>query len=109
MAQDAAVLKNQIEELQILVETQRRKLEQAEKEKKFYFDSLDHLVFLCSHKVRQPVSQILGLSTILHSAQTPDEILSLIKLVTKSAASLDNSTREFTVLIHNLKVIYSPE
>lgn len=79
-------------------------LDRAEKHQKEYIHGLEKLMFMTSHKVRQPVTNILGLSLLIdHSTNSPEEIKEYLEYIKQSAINLDTFTIELTVFIHNLK------
>jgi signal transduction histidine kinase len=75
----------------------------AEKHLKEYIRGLEEMMFITSHKVRQPVANILGLSSILHQViDTPDELTKLVGYLQASAITLDAFTKELTEFITKL-------
>ncbi|WP_291102745.1 MULTISPECIES: PAS domain-containing protein [unclassified Flavobacterium] len=79
--------------------TERKLLEE---EKKEYVKSLEEMLFMISHKVRQPVANIIGLADQLTdlSSSSTDEVIGYIK---KSAVSLDVFTRELSIFMSEVK------
>lgn len=79
----------------------RKKIEE---EQQAYVKSLEEMIFMTSHEVRHPISQILGISTILEDAVILNgeekELLSYLK---QSALQLDTFTRELTSFMHELR------
>lgn len=76
----------------------------AENERKKYTEGLEEMIFMTSHKVRQPVTNILGLSSLLDNASISLEQLREITGYMKvSAERLDDFTKELTNFIQNLK------
>jgi hypothetical protein len=60
-------------------------------------------MFLTSHKVRQPVANILGLSEMLNqSISSPEDFKQSLDCIKQSAVSLDVFTRELTTFICEL-------
>lgn len=81
--------------------TQRKQLED---EKIEYIKSLEEMLFMTSHKVRQPVANILGLADQFdHFINSPDEIIKMIGFTKESALSLDAFTKELTTFIYEVK------
>jgi len=77
---------------------------QLEDEKKEYIKSLEEMLFMTSHKVRQSVANILGLADQLEDfINSPDEIIKMICFTKESALSLDDFTKELTTFIHEVK------
>jgi signal transduction histidine kinase len=62
------------------------------------------MMFMTSHKVRQPIANILGLSYLLdnQSINSPDELKESLDYIKESALSLDTFTKELTQFIFNL-------
>ena len=82
--------------------TDRKK---AEREKKEYIEGLEEMIFITSHKVRQPVSHILGVSDIIESSiHSPGELNTMVNYIKQSALSLDTFTKELTIFINDMKV-----
>ena len=87
------------EELKIL----NKSLNKIKKQQKKYIEGLEELMFLTSHAVRLPVTNILGLATQLEECELPDNCNVLIEAMKTSAHSLDVFTRELTNKINLLK------
>lgn len=82
--------------------TERKRAELAKKE---YIKGLEEMVFMTSHKVRQPVAHILGISILLNDAVNSQEDLNkIVGYIKESALSLDAFTKELTTFIKNLEV-----
>lgn len=65
---------------------------------------LEEMLHMTSHKVRQPVTQILGISNLLDKPVNSESDLKVIAGGMKTAAiSLDHFTRELTQFIQNMK------
>jgi PAS domain S-box-containing protein len=76
----------------------------AEEERKQHMKSLEEMLFMISHKVRQPVANILGLSDmLLKYAHSPEEQLNMLRLLNESAQSLDSFTTELTEFIYKIE------
>ena len=76
----------------------------AEKETRKYIDGLEKMLFMTSHKVRQPVANILGVSDLLDTTEhSQDELQKIVGYIKQSVISLDVFTKELTLFIHNLK------
>jgi len=81
-----------------------RKLKKTEENLKEYIQGLKELMFVTSHKVRQPIANILGLSNLLErSKNSPDELRKLTGYLKQSALTLDIFTKELTTLMSGLK------
>jgi hypothetical protein len=57
---------------------------------------------MTSHKVRQPLANILGLSSLLDDKSSPFEIKRIIAYIKKSVVTLEAYTRELTGYINGL-------
>ena len=80
------------------------KRKQAEGKTFKYLKGLEKMLFMTSHKVRQPVANILGVSNLLDNNLTsPDELGKIVGYMKQSAMSLDTFTKELTTFIQDLK------
>jgi signal transduction histidine kinase len=78
-------------------------LKKAQQYQKEYINGLEHLMFITSHKVRQPIANILGLSLLLEQEiNSPNELKEYTNLILQSALVLDSFTQELTEYISNL-------
>lgn len=65
-----------------------------------YIIWLEEMIFMISHKVRQPVAHILGISSLFKSTtNSPKDSKKLIGFMRKSALALDKMTRELSKFI----------
>lgn len=81
--------------------THRKK---AEKEKREYIKGLEEMIFMTSHKLRQPVTHILGIANILnHCSNSEEELIKIAGYIKKSALDLDTFSKELTEFIHALE------
>lgn len=79
----------------------RKKIEE---EQQAYVKSLEEMIFMTSHEVRHPISQILGISAILEDTVIiNEEERELISYLKQSALKLDTFTRELTSFMHELR------
>jgi signal transduction histidine kinase len=64
--------------------------------------ALEEMMFMISHKVRQPVANILGIACLLeeNEIRTPAEFKELVQSVIGSAIALNQFTIELSTLIH---------
>ena len=70
---------------------------------KKYILGLEEMIAMTSHKVRQPIANILGLADVLHqSSNSPLELKQIIIYIKQSALKLDVFTKELTVYMVNL-------
>jgi PAS domain S-box-containing protein len=75
----------------------------AELKNKEYTRGLEQMLFITSHKVRQPIAHILGLANILEHYSGPDEeFLKIIAYLKESSLTLDQYTRELNNYIQHL-------
>ena len=82
--------------------TERKK---AENERLEYIKALEEMVFMTSHRIRQPITQILGVSYLLDQPDTTqEEIKKITGYMKQSVSSLDTFTHELTSFIYNLQV-----
>lgn len=76
----------------------------AEEDKNMRIMELDSMLFMTSHKVRQPVANILGIAEqIEKNIYSRDELLKVTGYLKQSAILLDNFTRELTAYIQHQK------
>lgn len=79
----------------------RKRIEEEQKE---YVKNLEKMLFMVSHEVRQPVSQILGIVHILQDYSTVnEECAELITNLKISAADLDIFTKKLSSFMHELR------
>lgn len=71
---------------------------------KEYIIGLEEMIAMTSHKVRQPIANILGLAEVIHeSLNSPLELNQIITYIKQSALKLDVFTKELTVYMVNLQ------
>lgn len=76
----------------------------AEEEKKAHILSLEEMLFMTSHKVRQPIANILGLANQLEeTSNSTHDTLKIINYIKESALALDIFTKELTTFIYEVK------
>lgn len=76
----------------------------AEKEKREYITGLERIIHMTSHKVRQPVTQIMGVSNMLeHVVHSKSELQRISSYLKESISTLDDFTRELTHFIHDME------
>lgn len=81
--------------------TERKKAEQQRKE---YTRALEEMIHMTSHKVRQPVAHILGISSCLDDSHlSSEDVTRVAKYMKESAETLDNFTRELNTYIRQLQ------
>jgi signal transduction histidine kinase len=70
---------------------------------KVYINGLEKIMFMTSHKVRHPITNILGLADLLdHEATSPFELKEYLQHIKQSALKLDTVTKELTNFISTL-------
>jgi signal transduction histidine kinase len=85
-----------------------RKLKKTEGYLKQHILDLEEMMFITSHKVRQPVANIMGLSNILDECiNSPVQLTELVRYLNESAQSLDVFTQELTLFIRKLERIWT--
>jgi signal transduction histidine kinase len=78
-------------------------LKKAALYQKQYIKALEKIMHIVSHQIRQPVSQLMGLSSLLQLPKnSKDEVKTMVDFVKKSAISLDFFTRQLTNTIKQL-------
>ena len=83
----------------------KRLFEKRLNEKDRYYKSMEDMLFMTSHNLRQPVSQILGLTNLLDTHKnSPEELIKITDYLKQSATSLNDFTGELTTFIHNNKL-----
>ena len=61
------------------------------------------MLFMISHKVRQPIANILGFSNLMDSKKNFQEDLDkIVEYMKQSALSLDTFTKELTTFIYEV-------
>ncbi|MGL5112299.1 MAG: hypothetical protein ACRC6O_06645 [Flavobacterium sp.] len=71
--------------------------------KKEMHKGLEEIMFMISHKIRLPLTNILGLSNLLTiNSNSIEENTELIELIKKSATDLDMFTKELALFINKL-------
>ncbi len=86
------------------ISLQFNKMKQLRDEKKeTLIKSMQEMLFMTSHKVRQPITQILGVSILLNSMTiSQEEVAKIVECMKDSVVNLDSFTRELTEYMHNL-------
>jgi len=79
-------------------------IKKAEEFLKVYVKGLEEMIFMTHHKVRQPISNILGLSNVLeHYLKSPATLKKMTGYMKISALDLDTFTKELTVFLVDLE------
>jgi len=99
----------QSEKRATLLSIANTKLKKADEEhQKEYVCWLEEMMFMTSHRVRQPIARIIGVSTLLeNSGNSPEDLIRMTGYMKQSAQALDSLTRELATFIHDkeMKVI----
>ena len=81
------------------------KRKNAEQEKIKYLNNLEEMLFIISHKIRQPVTNVLGIANLLRSSNlTQEELIKVTDFTKDSFSSLDVFTKELTEFVQKLKL-----
>lgn len=72
----------------------------AQSKQKAYIAGLSKVMDIISHKLRQPVVQIMGLTSLFSEDNATTDTIEMNALIKESAGYLDSYTRELTELIH---------
>lgn len=80
----------------------RKKIEEEQKE---YVKNLEKMLFMVSHEVRHPISQILGIVQLINEADILDvERSEMISNLKDSATNLDLFTKKLTSFMHEMRL-----
>lgn len=72
----------------------------ADEERIEHIKSLEEMLFMTSHQVRQPIVNLLGLANQLEDpTNSNDEIIKIISYIKQSVVTLDSYTKELTSYI----------
>ncbi|MBI1184100.1 PAS domain-containing protein [bacterium] len=78
---------------------------QNEAEKRAYIKLLEDLIFITSHKIRQPVCNLIGLVNLIYNFQnSKKEFKKLTNYLQEALQSLDRVTQDLTDFIHEQKI-----
>ena len=84
----------------------KKELEKLDKIQKIYEKGLRQMMFIISHKIRQPITKIMGLSLLIENeAENPEELHQIIGYIKASSILLDEFTKELTVFVHQQEQI----
>lgn len=80
-------------------------LEKSQGQQKEHIRGLEKMLFMISHKIRQPVAHILGLLNLLDNENSlPQETKQMLGFIKLSARSLDALTSELSTFIQEKKI-----
>jgi len=75
----------------------------AEEERIGHIKSLEEMLFMTSHQVRQPIVNLMGLANQLEDfTNSKDEVLKIVAYIKESVATLDSFTKELTTFIYKV-------
>ncbi len=81
--------------------TDKQKAEQVKSE---YIRGLEEMVYMTSHQLRQPITNMAGLLSLLKDAKTlPEDFSKILAFMEESIADLDHFTENLTVFINELQ------
>lgn len=90
MANDLFIAQNDLVNAQITIQA--------------HVNGLEEIMFMTSHKVRQPIANILGIASILDQfLKAPETIKKMVGYIKESTLSLDGFTKELSILVNKLK------
>jgi len=78
---------------------------QAEIEKKEHIKSLEKMMFITSHRVRQPLTNIIGLTELLNNIKlSQSDLTHIANNMKESIEDLDSFTKELSQFIYEQKI-----
>ncbi len=81
-----------------------KELQKVEGFLKDHIQGLEKMMVMTSHKVRQPIAQILGLSNLLDQfLKSPKKLKVIVEYIKESALTLDAYTKELTKFMSNME------
>jgi signal transduction histidine kinase len=88
----------------VVVLKTNEKLKKAQETQKEYIEGLESILFMTSHRIRQPIANILGLSYLLNdSKNSKEEIKVFIEFIKQSSLILDVYTQGLSSYTFDLK------
>jgi signal transduction histidine kinase len=79
----------------------QKEIAKAAKIQKIYERGLREMMFIISHKIRQPIAKIMGLSLLLEDGlENSEEVHQIVTYMKESSKLLDVFTRELTTFVH---------
>ncbi|MDP2385751.1 MAG: PAS domain-containing protein [Bacteroidota bacterium] len=82
--------------LRTLINEKKQKEEEIERNLKI----LQEILFMLSHKIRQPIATIIGLSNLLRNCTDSEKASKIVSYIKDSSVVLDDFTRELTLYIN---------
>jgi signal transduction histidine kinase len=81
-----------------------QEVDRVKKYREEYINGLEEMMFMMSHKVRQPIANIIGLSYLLEEfVNSPEDQRKIVDYIKQSALALEGFTVELNALMGNLK------
>lgn len=81
-----------------------KELKKTDEYLKEYVKGLEEMMYMASHRVRQPVANILGITDIISDyINSPRQLKTLVNHLKDSATSLDVFIKELTAFIYDLE------
>ncbi|MCB0397189.1 MAG: PAS domain-containing protein [Flavobacteriales bacterium] len=82
--------------------TERQRAEEAKKE---YISSLEEMIYMTSHKIRQPICNLKGIINLVDNIQlTKADLKKITSFLPEAITALDNFTKELTAFIEEKKI-----
>lgn len=99
---------SEISELNVLLEKHISTILKVNKElndsKSDLLSGIKKMMFMISHNIRQPVANIIGISSLIKASKnTPEEIRKLVSYLKSSAMTLDTFTKDLMTFMINLE------
>ena len=84
----------------------KKELEKLDKIQKIYEKGLRQMLFIISHKIRQPITKIMGLSVLMEDKiDNPEDLNQLVGYIKASSILLDEFTKELTAFVYQQEQI----
>ncbi|MDF2436676.1 MAG: hypothetical protein K0Q95_1052 [Bacteroidota bacterium] len=78
-------------------------LQKANDYQDLHVGDMEDLMFVISHKIRQPVAHLLGIANLLELENDAIEMKKMLGMIKKSALELDRFTEQLSDMIHRKK------
>lgn len=83
-----------------LLKIAQKEAEKAEKIQKIYEKGLRQMMYIISHKIRQPITKIMGLSVLLEDGiENTEDVKQIVTYIKESSKLLDVFTKELTLFV----------
>ena len=86
--------------LRTLINEKKQKEEEIDRHLKV----LQKMLFMISHRVRQPIANIIGLSNLLEDHTDSKKVSEIVSYIKESSVVLDDFTRELTEYISEAEI-----